>query len=337
MLTALLALSCQIPLPPLSPAESLDGLQDWLVGRWRTSASEQRGWQGLGFDDSKWIQPKQIPMVDNGVVFDHNGGRWPEPPGIQFAFQHFWHPFATQEGKRTFYRRTFAIPADFTACSTYLSVDDTYELYVNGRLLGKGQDLVATIREFPIGPLLRQGNNVLALSATNTGASKGVRSWTDLHLSFPSRPGQPLAWRCSRDPGPRWSEPDAPDARPGKPLSWKVPVILRADEAVRTGIGSAPMWIDRNFGPQEAVYFRLPLYLDGIPSQGNLRISADNGYEVWVNGKLMGQYRGEKPDVVSDVDIQAALHRGANTIGVKATNFGGPASLTVLPSVKLSL
>jgi hypothetical protein len=271
-------------------------------------------------------------MLDTGVVVRPDGTERAIPAGLQYAFQHFWHPVNRQIGAKTFYRRRFTLPVQVSEASTFLTVDDSYTLFVNGVRLAAGRDdLVKRTREFPIPRLLHRGTNVVAIEAANLGASMGVRNWTEVGLEFPTRPGPPSFWECARTAAPGWSLPDVP-----KGQRWKPPVLLKADEAVRTDIGSTPMWIDRDFGPQEAVYFRMSVDLDGVPIGGDITISADNGYEVWVNGRLMAQYRGEQPDVVAKVDIGGVLRPGRNVIGVKAMNFGGPASLTVLPKIRLA-
>src|SRR5690606_13749771 len=70
----------------------------------------------------------------------------------------------------------------------------------------------------------------------------------------------------------------------------------------------------------------------------SIAITADNGYELWVNGRRVGGDRGIDSDVWSGVErfaIEKLLLVGANVIAVRAENLGGPAGLLAAAKIEL--
>lgn len=74
---------------------------------------------------------------------------------------------------------------------------------------------------------------------------------------------------------------------------------------------------EKEEAPAGTCYFRKTFNL-GTPEQGEIQISADDKYELFVNGQQVGT--GQNWKVLDVYDIKPFLVQGANTISVKATN-----------------
>ena len=72
--------------------------------------------------------------------------------------------------------------------------------------------------------------------------------------------------------------------------------------------------------------FRLPFTLEQPPAEASVLITADNGYELYVNGELVGFDIGPGSEVWSSIerwDIAPHLTEGSNVVGIRAVSFGG--------------
>ncbi|MFO7776072.1 MAG: HEAT repeat domain-containing protein [Candidatus Hydrogenedentota bacterium] len=104
------------------------------------------------------------------------------------------------------------------------------------------------------------------------------------------------------------------------------------DEGAReTGNGTPPPAIDDAswiWGDMErdVTEFRTELHLESAPGAAHVLITADNGYELYVNGALVGYDIGPDSEVWSSVerwDIAPHLTQGTNAIGIRGISFGG--------------
>jgi hypothetical protein len=88
----------------------------------------------------------------------------------------------------------------------------------------------------------------------------------------------------------------------------------------------AARWI---WYPQEKFvserWFRKEFALQKAPVRARLRITCDNAYEVWLNGKQIGS--GDRWEAVQEYDVAGALRTGSNSILVRGRNDGGEAGL----------
>ncbi len=102
-------------------------------------------------------------------------------------------------------------------------------------------------------------------------------------------------------------------SEPGKEPVGPLPPLERA-----SWIWSAPS--------DEITQFRTMFTLDEAPTAASILITADNGYELYINGAAVGYDIGAEGDVWSSVeryDITSRLARGKNVVGVRGTDLGG--------------
>jgi len=121
-------------------------------------------------------------------------------------------------------------------------------------------------------------------------------------LAVPPAPAKPHAGQ------PAAAQPDPKDQSPG-PL----PPLEKA-----AWIWSAPK--------DDYCQIRTTFTLDEAPSAASVLVTADNGYELYVNGTSVGYDIGAEAEVWSSVeryDIAARLARGRNVIGIRGTDLGG--------------
>lgn len=72
--------------------------------------------------------------------------------------------------------------------------------------------------------------------------------------------------------------------------------------------------------PHGSCHFRKRIDLDR-PDRGQVTIVADDAYELYINGRRVGQ--GESTDQLIEYDISRFLVRGKNVVGVKVNNIRG--------------
>src|SRR5262249_381768 len=101
----------------------------------------------------------------------------------------------------------------------YVSADDKFEAWLNGKRVGSGADW-RTAEQFEVGRFLRPGRNVLAVRAENAPvpprpkhpaglmASLAVELDSGVSLSVASD----SEWRCSKTIAPTWTSTDFDDS-----------------------------------------------------------------------------------------------------------------------------
>ena len=85
-------------------------------------------------------------------------------------------------------------------------------------------------------------------------------------------------------------------------------------------------------------YFRKTFDLSAKPPGATVLVTADNGYDLYVNGSLVGGdagYDGAYWRSVEKYDIASLLVAGENVLGVKGNNMGGAAGLVVAARIRL--
>jgi hypothetical protein len=297
-------------------------------GDWSSPAAPGRGWLPVTPDDAAgW---------PHGVLDSAGIPRPGFEPERHEWLQHLISPFGPAgtpgTSGKTFFRRALEFGEAFAGCSTYVGLDNAYQLFVNGTQVGGSRQSAVMAREFSIQNLLRPGRNVIGLAVANEPARPSGVVWTDLHEAVPVRGDRPMLWRCALTPASGWEQPGFDDRR------WLAAgrVPFNDHFGIQGRVSSDPIWYP-NSESASVAYFRYPLILDGAPNYGAIDIVADNAWELWVNGELVGvERRHLNPAVVRTIDASRLLRPGRNLIAVKACNYGGPAALACVPRVKLT-
>jgi hypothetical protein len=120
---------------------------------WRCSEVEQSGWQDLGFDDSAWGSA----VVRAGYPYPPDGSI----PGT--LGQHIWSPGGATT---VHFRKSFMVSGTRQISQAIVRVDDAYDFYVNGLLVGfKHEVLPPVAQTYDITPYLQRDVNVFAIKA----------------------------------------------------------------------------------------------------------------------------------------------------------------------------
>ena len=143
-----------------------------------------------------------------------------------------WYP----EGKPTedapaevrFFRRRFDVPADVYGAKLRIGVDNACEVYLNGTRVGTQAGWV-TMSPFPVGKLLKTGENVLAVRAENMPAPSLNPAGIIVHLAVTLADATKVAvvsdgaWRTEKLECPRWEQADFDDS------VWKEAILIAPD------------------------------------------------------------------------------------------------------------
>ncbi len=108
------------------------------------------------------------------------------------------------------------------------------------------------------------------------------------------------------------------------------PNFANADEA--NWIWATDSSMDRPIEPGTTCLFRKPLNLR-VQSEARIEITADDNYELYINGRLIG--RGGSPSEVDEYDVSKHMVVGRNIVGVRVVNtHGTTAALAARVAVK---
>jgi hypothetical protein len=83
------------------------------------------------------------------------------------------------------------------------------------------------------------------------------------------------------------------------------------------------IWIPDEKEGRASRYFRRLIRLDALPTIARIRITCDNGYTLFVNGREIGH--GSAWERVQEYDVKSVLKTGDNVVAVDARNDGGEA------------
>ena len=95
------------------------------------------------------------------------------------------------------------------------------------------------------------------------------------------------------------------------------------------------IWADLR---DEVCQLRTPITLEKAPSAASILITADNGYELYINGAKVGEDIGPGADVwgtIKRYDITSRLARGKNAIGIRGTDLGGERGVVAAVRIEL--
>jgi hypothetical protein len=85
------------------------------------------------------------------------------------------------------------------------------------------------------------------------------------------------------------------------------------------------IWTTREDQAVATRHFRKQFPVGQLPQHARLRITCDNGYLVYLNGREIG--RGNRWETVQEYDVTQSLKMGENILDVAARNDGGEAGL----------
>ncbi len=137
---------------------------------WRSNNQFANGWQLPEFNDASWAlarAPYPAPQPPTQFI-----------PGTNAQFM--WHdPLGSSDGttgsNTAFFRYTFNVNSTANSRplvgSARVSVDDDYDLYVNGTLVKQNHDggNAGVVDSINLSPYLRPGKNVIAIQAVDGG------------------------------------------------------------------------------------------------------------------------------------------------------------------------
>ena len=112
-----------------------------------------------------------------------------------------------------YFRKTIELPVKFSGFME-VGADDSYEVYVNGKLVGNGNSW-EVMQQFDISEQLRKGKNVIAVKVTNrNGSHAGLVARIELSAQQGTRTllSNPT-WKCSPRVWPLWYSSSYRDSR----------------------------------------------------------------------------------------------------------------------------
>jgi hypothetical protein len=286
-----------------------------------------------GMTPKRTIAVNRLPGGRSGRVDPGSVGGDTASPGSFSGASWIWHaadgtsiPPCTR-----LFRKTFEIPAGRKVKSARagLSVDNSFELFVNGRKAGSSSSW-ETPSKIDIAELLRPGKNALCIRAANGGDAAnpaGVLARFDIALDDGKtiRVATDAGWRSASSASAQWTSTSFVDS------DWSTARVCAAYGAAPWGSFSgkrrggrltlSPVAADTFLGE-----FTLPPDIDLASERVFIRTTApspEDAAAITVNGKyaggfLCGPYR---------LDVSRAVTAGRNTIRIEPF---APASVEVV-------
>ena len=126
----------------------------------------------------------------------------PGAPTAQQTAQWIWAD-KTSDNQTIFLRRTFSLPAAPKSAVLYVTADDFFTLFVNGKQIDQSQadpkdnNVWQHVHKVNVAPYLTAGVNVLAVQAVNVGSAAGVVARLEAPGQAPVETG--TAWKVFSD------------------------------------------------------------------------------------------------------------------------------------------
>jgi alpha-L-rhamnosidase len=222
-----------------------------------------------------------------------------------------------------YFRRAFTLPADpkITKATIQMTADNAFELYLNGKKVGQGDDWNMPVM-LDLTESLHAGTNVLAVAATNAGEDPSPAGLIAA-LSVEFAEGEPLVvrtatqWKCRREKTEGWETAGFDDSQ------WPAAKALGA-------FGTGP-WGQLNQGqdarPLPARYLRREFPVGKKVAKATTYVSGMGFFELYLNGEKVSDHMMDP--VLSDYrkavhyvtfDVTSHLKNGRNAIGVVLGN-----------------
>lgn len=291
-----------------------------LQARWQSSLQADEGWNDRGFEGIWSPVVRDLPA------------RYPEwvEPERQMLCSYMWYPGGAHTNQPVYFRRTVWLPGQVEAGLLDLTADDEFQLYVNGRGIGRSAKAYENVT-FDITSYLQPGANVIAVQARNLKPpGYGLLVIPEITQSFPMSDAS--AWRTATSAGSGWQAPSFDDRGWAAAVPDPAPPIKLESLEPFACIAIAGGMQDFS-----TAYFRRTLELDGMPLDASLVILSDDSYELYVNGTLLAvEKRVNKSYLPRRVGLTRYLLPGKNTLAVKVTNDWGPGRLYCVPTVTMT-
>lgn len=304
--------NCQIPYKG-------NPLNSRMVCFWKVRIWDEKG------NPSPWSQPAFFSMglleKDDWKAdwIGYDAERFPAPHLIFDGLEWIWYPEGNPQkhapqGNR-YFRLSFTIPENkkMTRASIDMTVDDRFELYLNGKKIGNGK----TWNEyytFDLFPFLTPGKNTFAIKAYNKEPSPAglvAKTTIEFQNSEPIFITSNADWKTSDSISPDWMSPTYDDA------AWKT--------AMKIAVFPSQPW--GNLSSNKLHLPPAPLLRTSFVCKRNIKravaySSALGLYELLINGKRIGKdYFApgwtdyNKRVYYNTHDVTAMLKQGENAIG----------------------
>ncbi len=234
--------------------------------------------------------------------------------------------------------KAFELPDSSSVKRAQLRVvaDDSYRLFLDGRLLGAGGEW-RELNEYDVAPLLKPGTHVLAVEAFNGASVAGLALGLRVELTNGSllEVATDASWKVVPDDLAAWTEQtrDSPD--------WPTATVVAAfgqypwfEKPGTYGVGSW-IWAAETHDQQTCRFwksFRLPAAT--AVERAQLRVTADNSYRLFLDGRELG--RGAEWRALTDYDVKSLLNPGEHVLGVEVFNDNGKAGMTLGLNIQLA-
>lgn len=268
------------------------------------------------------LSPARVLDLPPPAMIASKDGTTQEPDELAMAFRPFWIDGKPKSNQFVIFERRLEFSGEPNNCSVIFSADDDYSLSVNGSeaAAGKG-DAQYVNREVSITTLLNpRSSNTVRFDVHNNFGPAFARARIEVEESLPVR-NEPTSWQ--------WREA-------GKTSNWK-PAKIVFSPVFNRDKGES-IWADTLGNGIQSVEFRRFIKVAGIPSTASISVGADNAWDLYVNGKLVG-HQGMTADPVAPrtIDVSPLIKHGSNVITAKVWNYGGFAAFFCVPTIKSSI
>lgn len=261
--------------------------------RWGMGLLKPADWQ------AKWIGHHPQPVV--------------QVEGCSWVWLPEGNPAKNAPSGKCYFRKVVPLPAgtQVRGATLHATADNRMTVSVNGRKIGHA-DGWEKLHSFELAPLLRAGDNVLAIEAENTAASPaGLIGKLVVSLDNGRELSVPVdaSWKCSSQWMERWAEPGFDD------LGWASARELGA-------YGMAP-WGRIAAGQPPLPLFRREFTVEKPVRRAVVHVCGLGQHELFLDGQKVGDHFldpawtvFEKTLFYTSHDITAPLKPGTHALGV---------------------
>ncbi len=275
-----------------------------------------------GAEETPWSEPARFSI---GLLHRSDWkGRWIEyagkPPandaGVrQWIWLNEGNPAKEAPAGSPCFRRVFQVkPAPGIASAEMrITADNAFELWVNGKRAGAG-DNWQTVYRFNVESLLKSGDNLLAVKATNTAAGPAGMIGS---LDIKYEDGQTLTvptgedWQAARTPERNWQT----STQAGS--AWGKAKVLGPEDMSPWGKPSS------GAATSAHVWYRKSFTLEASPARAFVYVASLGYHELYVNGEKADDRvlapagsRIDKRALYVTYDVTDKLRAGRNVLAV---------------------